>query len=168
MGERKTKQQQKEKQYMNTMKPWLAVLATAFAITATSLFAQAAKAQPNPFAGTWCGPLLESTPVPPLSFVSNLVISDGGRISGGWEGILSKASYSGRVSNDGIMKLTISGTWQTWSFPSGRGSRQGSSNRVRLEITALVTLDDQGNLVGIGEAEGYEPFAFVWSRCGTP
>lgn len=134
------------------------------ALVGTSPLAHSAKAEPNPFAGTWCGPLLEATPAPPLGFVSNLVISDGGRISGGWESIGSKASYSGRVSNDGIMKLTISGTWSSFGFPTPRGGR-GGSNRIRLEITALVTNDEEGNLVGVGEAEGYEPFVFVWQPC---
>jgi hypothetical protein len=133
------------------------------ALVCTSPLARSAKAEPNPFAGTWCGPLLESAIAPHFRSVSNLVISDGGRISGGWESGYDTASYSGRVSNDGIVKLTISGTWIIPSFDRTRSS--GGSHRVRLDITAVVTLDEQGNLVGIGEAKGYEPFAFVWSHC---
>jgi hypothetical protein len=133
------------------------------ALCGTSPLAQSAKAEPSPFAGTWCGPLMESAIAPHFRSVSNLVISDGGQISGGWKSGYDHASYSGRVSSDGIIKLTISGTWIIVSFDRTRGS--GGSHRVRLDITAVVTLDEQGNLVGIGEAKGCEPSAFVWSRC---
>lgn len=121
----------------------------------------AAKAQTSPFAGTWCGPFLEGRQWPFLGYVNNLIISDNGRISGSWDAGFVNATDSGRVNNDGVMTLTV-------TLVSRGGFDVPNSKkpyRSQLQLSGIVARDPNGNLVGIAEAQGVEPTAFVWTPC---
>lgn len=130
---------------MKTTKRYALVLLLVGLVTAGGWSGLAAKAASSPFAGMWCGPI-DFGP----GEVTFLVIFEDGQIGGRSEGV----SYSGRVSDDGVMKLTLTQT-------SGR-------HRLKWSVTAVVGLDEEGRLVGIGEVKlgpTKFPTAFDWLRC---
>jgi hypothetical protein len=128
---------------MNMIKQWLAVLATVFAITATSVSAQAAKATPSPFAGEYCFGLCHVT------------VSASGSITGtcaAFDGFPPK--ISGHISADGAIKLTIS------TNRHGKGN-----NPTRETATGIAALDENGNLYGVLEWSDGQLGEFFWYRC---
>ncbi len=96
----------------------------------------AAAPAPSPFAGSYRGDI--------GNWDASLTIDDGGSIVGAaqpsWNSFCSKASISGRVTNDGSIRIVLRYTCLDFS------RRFLGDKRIRWVIDGTASLDAEGNL----------------------
>lgn len=135
---------------MNQVKRGLMVVLIAGVAMLLAAPATAAPREPSPFQGEWCG------------FLFSVTISKSGGISGTGSVGAETGRLSGRVTNDGVMTVTLSYRVVYDDPRFGRVTRN-----IRLRGIGSVEIDGDGHLVGILTWENHEPFPIEWIRCST-